>query len=83
MTDVSRTASHVVAIVSEARRVWSDDPSMVVPGNTLDRLVDEAISDVGAPSVIYAMTALLVRSTDEDGLRELGRFMAERDPDGG
>jgi hypothetical protein len=83
MTDASWTARHVIAIVSEARRVWPGDSGTAVPGDTLDRLVDKAVSDVGALTVIYAMTAFLVRSTDEDGLRDLGRFIAERDPDDG
>jgi hypothetical protein len=84
MTDISRrAASHVVAIVSEASRVWPDDPGTAVPGDTLDRLVDEAVSDVGALTVIYAMAAFLTRSTDEDGLRDLGRFIADREPDDG
>jgi hypothetical protein len=83
MTDASRAARHIVAIVSEASRVWPDDPGPAVPVDTLDRLIDEAVSDVGALTVIYAMAAFLVRSTDEDGLRDLGRFIAERDPNDG
>jgi hypothetical protein len=83
MTDISRAASHVIAIVNEARRVWPDEPSTAVPGDTLDRLVDEAVSDMGATGVIYAMAAFLTRSTDEDGLRDLGRFIADREPDDG
>jgi hypothetical protein len=84
MTDISRrAASHVVAIVNEARRVWPDDLGTAVPGDTLDRLVDEAVSEVGAATVIYAMAAVLTRSTDDALLRDLERFMAGWEPGGG
>jgi hypothetical protein len=81
VTDISRrAASHVIAIVTEARQVWPDDPSAATPGDTLDRLVEEAASDVGAGTVIYAMAAFLTRSTNEAGLRDLALFMTGWEP---